>query len=152
MNADDPDLSHVGVSGKKIILWHGWADVGLIPLRTIQYYKAVQQTVGKARTDEFLRLFMVPGMYHCEGGPGPDIFDDLAALEDWVEQGEVPEQMIAYKTSGQNSFYPHRAPGVRQQKADEVLRSRPLCSYPRVARYNGQGSIDEAQNFRCIQP
>ena len=152
MNADDPDLSHIGTSGKKILLWHGWADVGLIPLRTIQYYKAVQQTVGKDRTDKFLRLFMVPGMYHCEGGPGPDIFDDLAALESWVERAEGPERMIAYKTSGQNGFYPHRAPRGDPQESDAVLRSRPLCRFPLVARYNGQGSLDEAQNFRCVQP
>ncbi len=137
--------------GKKVLLWHGWADVGLNPLRTIQYHEAVQQTLGKEQTDGFLRLFMVPGMYHCEGGPGPDRFDELTALEDWVERGIAPERMVAYKTTGANAFYPERRPGSLAGSMTDILRSRPLCAYPKVARYRGRGSIDTAENFACVE-
>ena len=106
MNASDPDLQHIYQAKKKIILWHGWADVGLNPIRTIQYYDAVKKTVGEKKLDKFMRLFMVPGMYHCEGGPGPDVFDELTALERWVEKGEAPEQIIAYKTQTRKQLLP----------------------------------------------
>ena len=152
MNADSPDLEHLQKTGKKILLWHGWADVGLNPLRTIQYFEAVQQTVGVDSAAEFLRLFMVPGMYHCEGGPGPNVFDDLGALETWVEKGVVPERMNAYKTVGANDFYPERRPPNGVQAEDQVLRSRPLCAYPQVAHYQGQGNTDRAKNFICVTP
>ena len=69
MNATNPDLGQVLADGKKIIMWHGWADVGLNPLRTIQYYDQVQETMGENAVDEFMRLYLVPGMYHCSGGP-----------------------------------------------------------------------------------
>lgn len=151
MDANDPDLNHIYRSKKKIILWHGWADVGLNPIRTIQYYEAVKDVVGEKRTDKFMRLFMVPGMYHCEGGPGPDIFDDLSALEKWVEKGQAPERLVAYKTVKDNSFYPNRAPDSTTDSS-RILRSRPLCPYPKVARYMGSGSIDEQGNFKCVDP
>jgi feruloyl esterase len=89
-------------------------------------------------------------MYHCDGGPGPDIFDDLTALEQWVESGTAPTEIIAYKTSSDNDFYPDRGPGDGLDA--NVLRSRPLCPYPEVARHTGSGSIDNAENFRCIAP
>jgi Tannase and feruloyl esterase len=151
MNAAYPDLKHIYASNKKILLWHGWADVGLNPIRTIQYYDAVKKTVEKDKIKEFMRLFMVPGMYHCEGGPGPDIFDDLSALEQWVENGKAPRRMIAYKTEAANSFYPDRSPGKLTDKLS-ILRSRPLCVYPEVARYKGEGSIDQASSFECVAP
>lgn len=149
MNAMDTDLNHIYASNKKIILWHGWADVGLNPIRTIQYYDAVKEKVGLDKIKDFLRLFMVPGMYHCEGGPGPDIFDDLSALEQWVEMDKTPVQITAYKTKGANDFYPHRAP-VKGTDKSTIIRSRPLCAYPRIARYKGEGSIDEANSFKCL--
>lgn len=152
MNAADPELGHIGADGKKIILWHGWADVGLNPLRSIEYYEAVQQAVGKKKTSEFLRLFMVPGMYHCKGGPGPDIFDDLGALEDWVEKGKPPQHMVAYKTQGANDFYPQRKPGPTTGALAQIQRSRPLCAYPKVARYTGRNDKDDAANFACVSP
>lgn len=151
MNATDTDLRLIHASNKKIILWHGWADVGLNPLRTIQYYDAVKATVGADKIKDFMRLFMVPGMYHCEGGPGPDVFDDLSALEKWVENAKAPEQMTAYKTEAANSFYPDRAPG-KLTNGSIIHRSRPLCAYPQVARYNGKGSIDDAGSFSCHAP
>ncbi len=151
MNATDTDLSHIDAKNKKIILWHGWADVGLNPLRTIQYYEGVRKKVGKNKINNFMRLFMVPGMYHCEGGPGPDIFDDLTALERWVEKGKAPGQMTAYKTKEANSFYPNRAPANVIDKRS-ILRSRPLCNYPLLPSYKGKGSIDDEKNFKCVAP
>jgi len=151
MNALDAELSTVHEKGKKIILWHGWADVGLNPLRTIRYYERVREETGSEAARDFIRLFMVPGMYHCDGGPGPDLFDDLTALENWVEKGQPPERMTAYKTRGKNDFYPHRSP-AGDSDISNVIRSRPLCAYPKVARYKGRGSIDLAENFRCVNP
>jgi feruloyl esterase len=106
--------------------------------------------MGTDKVDEFLRLYLVPGMYHCSGGPGPDVFDDLTALEKWVEEGSAPGEIIAYKTRGDNDFYPDRGPG--DQDDDNIVRSRPLCPYPGVAKYSGSGSIDNAENFSCITP
>lgn len=152
MNATDTDLSRVRAAGKRIIMWHGWADVGLNPLRTIDYYEGVRQAMGIDETDEFMRLFLVPGMYHCGGGPGPNVFDDLSALESWVERGVAPEEMVAYKTASQNDFAPNRGPTENRFPEDvTVLRSRPLCAYPKVARYDGRGSIDAAENFECVE-
>ena len=86
-------------------------------------------------TQDFFRLFMVPGMGHCSGGPGPDRFDALSALENWVENGIAPESITASKIVD-----------------GEVTRSRPLCVYPEVATYSGRGSTDEAGSFYCAAP
>ena len=86
---------------------------------------------GYDKTQDFFRLFMAPGMGHCSGGPGPNSFDALSALENWVEKGVAPDQLIA-STKG------------------KIDRSRPLCPYPAVARYTGKGSIDDAANFACV--
>ena len=89
---------------------------------------------GKNTTD-FARLFMVPGMAHCSGGVGPDQNDAVTAVIDWVEKGVAPDSLVAKKiVNGQ------------------VTRSRPLCPYPQVARYRGQGSTDDAANFECKTP
>ena len=106
--------------------------------------------MGASRADEFIRLFMVPGMYHCSGGPGPDLYDDLGALENWVENGVAPESMIAYQVEDAGKYNARERTALRA--GARVLRSRPLCAYPRVARYNGEGSIDEAENFVCVAP
>ena len=84
---------------------------------------------------EFIRLFMVPGMLHCGGGPGPNTFDMLTALETWVEQGRAPDSVIAS----------HSTNGVKD-------RTRPLCVYPKVAVHTGRGSTDDAANFVCRAP
>lgn len=87
---------------------------------------------GAAKTSDWLRLFMAPGMAHCGGGEGPNSFDALTALEQWVEKRKAPDQVLAsHSTNG------------------TVDRTRPLCVYPRVARYKGAGSIDDAANFVC---
>ena len=93
---------------------------------------AVSKVLGQTKTQESVRLFMVPGMGHCSGGEGPNTFDMLTALEQWVEHGKPPDQVLAsHSTNG------------------TVDRTRPLCPYPQLATYKGAGSIDEAASFVC---
>jgi feruloyl esterase len=140
MDAFNPDLSGVRRHGAKLILYHGWNDPSISPLNTINYYDNVIAELQQGRSreqaaaevQEFARLFLVPGMLHCTGGPGPNSFDMLTALENWVEKGVPPDQVIAA----------HETKGV-------VDRTRPLCAYPKVAVYNGSGSTDDAANFAC---
>tara|TARA_B100001123_G_scaffold431930_1_gene554119 strand:- start:10035 stop:11660 length:1626 start_codon:yes stop_codon:yes gene_type:complete len=144
LDAEDPDLRPLRDRGGKLLAYHGWSDADISPLGTIDYYEEVMAVVGEPgqertealeATGEFFRLFMVPGMGHCRGGPGPDQFDALSALEQWVEQGIAPEQMVASKLEN-----------------GEVVRSRPLCPYPQVAEWNGVGSTNEASSFTCVMP
>jgi len=133
LNAINPDLSAFKAAGGKLIMWHGWADHALTTDRTVQYYHDVIRTMGtRNRTEDFYRLFLAPGMHHCGGGPGPNTLDALTALENWVEGGIAPDQVIATHST-----------------AGKVDRSRPLCPYPKIAVYNGSGSIDGAANFSC---
>ena len=112
----------------------GWSDPILPAPDVIKYYEEVTQTMGgPAETQKFFRLFMAPGMGHCSGGPGPDHFDTLAALEQWVEHGNAPDKLIASHTTN-----------------GKVDRTRPLCLYPQVARWKGAGSTDDAANFSCV--
>jgi feruloyl esterase len=117
----------------KLLLYHGWADQNITPLATINYYNGVAEKLGGTKnTMDSMRLFMVPGMGHCRGGEGPDTFDVVGAMEQWVEKGKAPENMIAsHNTQG------------------KVDRTRPLCPYPQVAKYKGTGSTDDAANFVC---
>ena len=131
-NAINPKLKPFFGHGGKLLMYHGWADPNIAPENSINYYESVQAKVGAAKAAGEMRLFMVPGMTHCGGGEGPNVFDSLSALEQWVEKGIAPAQMIAS----------HITPG----KAD---RTRPLCPYPQVAKYKGTGSIDDAVNFTC---
>lgn len=134
LDATNPDLRPLERHGGKLILYHGWSDPDISPLNTINYYNQVEATVGRS-TPQFVRLFMVPGMNHCGGGPGPNQFDGLSALEDWVEDDIAPRKIIAF----------HSTDGA-------VDRSRPLCPYPEVATYKGKGSTNNAANFACKLP
>ena len=130
-DAKDPDLSRFRASGGKLVMTYGWADQILQPMMGVNYYEAVRARHGAA-TGDFARLFMMPGVAHCGGGIGPDRVDAVTAVIDWVEKGKAPDALLASKvTNGQ------------------VVRTRPLCPYPQVARYRGQGSIDDAANFSC---
>jgi feruloyl esterase len=113
---------------------YGWSDQILQPLMGVSYYEAVVAKNGR-NTRDFARLFMMPGVAHCAGGVGPDQIDSLTAIIDWVEKNKAPDSLIASKVV-----------------KGAVTRTRPLCPYPQVARYRGQGSIDEAANFRCEAP
>jgi feruloyl esterase len=133
INAVDPNMDAFFGHGGKILMYHGWSDQLIAPQNSINYYnRVVEARGGQGRTTDDIRLFMVPGMAHCGGGDGPNSFDALDALEQWVEHKKAPTQVIASRTSG----------GV-------TVRTRPLCPYPEIAIYNGSGSTDEAANFTC---
>jgi feruloyl esterase len=136
LSPTNPDLTKLRDSKAKLLLYHGWSDPAISAYGTIDYYnKTVTALGGKQKADETVRLFLVPGMHHCAGGPGPNQFDTLTALEQWVEKKQAPEVMIAtHATDG------------------KVDRTRPLCPEPQVAKYSGKGSIDDAANFKCGLP
>jgi feruloyl esterase len=133
LNALSPNLKAFFDRGGKLLQYHGWSDPQISPGNSVQYYKRVADANGGvARVQASHRLFMAPGMAHCGGGEGPNTFDMVAALEQWVEKKQAPNQIIASRT--------------RDGKVD---RTRPLCPYPQVAAYKGTGSTDEAANFVC---
>ncbi len=148
-NAADPNMKAFKDRGGKLVLYHGWSDAAIPPVNTIQYYESVVKKMGTKQAGEFVELFMVPGMQHCGGGPGPNDFGAqspggtdadhsmIKSLEQWVEKGTAPAKIIAtkYKADGN--------PG------SGVARTRPLCPYPMVAKYSGSGSTDEAASFSC---
>jgi feruloyl esterase len=152
LNSTDPDLKRFKDRGGKLVIYHGWNDPAISPLNSIDYLHSVQAKMGAKQTDSFVRLYLVPGMLHCAGGPGPDSFGqnglDSAepdhsvskALERWVENRQAPGSIIAtrFKTDG--------------NPASGVERTRPLCPYPQVAQYSGSGSTDDAANFKCAMP
>jgi feruloyl esterase len=136
LSPTNADLKKFGASGKKLLLYHGWADPAISAYGTIDYYNKVVANVGdKKKADNFVRLFLAPGMHHCAGGPGPNSFDAIAAMEQWVEKGVAPDKLIASRSV-----------------EGKVQRTRPLCPEPQVAKYVGTGSIDVAENFRCEMP
>jgi feruloyl esterase len=132
LDATEPNLRAFKARGGTLILYHGWNDQLISAFNTINYFNNVSKTMGAADTDDFARLFMAPGMLHCAGGTGPNAFDAVTALEQWVEHGTKPAQLVAS----------HSTNGV-------VDRTRPLCPFPQVAVYRGSGSIDEAASFVC---
>jgi len=132
-DANDPRLGAFTSRGGRLLMYQGWAEPGIPPGHIVNYYAKVKaQTAGAASA---VRLFMVPGMGHCGGGDGASTFDMVAALDKWVETGTAPEQIPASRVRG-----------------GKVDRTRPLCAYPRYARYSGTGSMDEAANFACVTP
>ncbi len=144
LDATDTDLRPFQRRGGKLIHYHGFSDPDIPPRESIEYHDGVVASLrgdtqggrGGVNVDSFYRLFMVPGMGHCGGGPGPNHFDMLAALERWVEKGVAPQRIVASKSQDGD---PRRA----------LLRTRPLCPYPATAHYRGRGSTDEAIHFYC---
>jgi feruloyl esterase len=125
------NLSTFSGTGRKILFFHGDSDPWFSPLDTLEYYKSLAPANGGAeKVAEWSRMYLVPGMAHCGGGPGLDHFDMLSAVVNWVEKGTAPDSVVA---TGQ-AF-----PG----------RSRPLCAYPKHAQYTGSGNSEDAKNFEC---
>lgn len=142
LDETDPNLSPFAKRGGKLILYHGWNDPAIPSLNTIDYFKSVERKMG-ATTQHFLRLYMVPGMQHCGGGPGATSIGGnqapfeparniYSALEQWVEKGVAPGTIIASRSQPQ--------------------MTRPLCPYPQSSKYNGEGDPNDAANFSCVKP
>lgn len=138
--------SRVGKSGVKLLQYHGLLDGSIPPAMSTHYFDRVQARMGD--TQDYYRLFLAPGVLHCGFGPGPNVFgnlgspgadadhDTLLALERWVEKGVAPAKIIATKYTNDDPSKP-------------VLRTRPLCPYPQVAKWDGKGDIDRAESFQC---
>lgn len=152
LNSTASDMTAFKAHGGKLIIYHGWNDAAISALNSINYYDSVGGKMGLAERDSFLRLFMVPGMQHCGGGPGPDVFGQggsspvndaqhniYLALEQWVEKGTAPSSVIASKLASGGS------PGAVQE-------TRPLCPFPQSAKYKGSGDTNDASNFVCAPP
>ena len=147
INANKRNLRAFKARGGKLIMYHGWSDPAITPLDSIDYYWGVTAFMsGLQRNDrklladgplhetqEFFRLYMMPGMQHCMGGSGPDTFDGLGTLQKWVEDRVAPDRIVA-------THYTDGAPD----------RTRPLCPYPAAAKWTGKGSTDDAANFVCV--
>jgi feruloyl esterase len=155
LNSTEPNMKAFQAHGGKLILYHGWNDAAISPLNAINYYESVLTAMGKQQADSFVRLYMVPGMQHCAGGPGPDEFGEFGispvndpqhniylALEEWAEKGTVPSTLIASKVDGAIPA----GPGAK------VKMTRPLCAYPQKAKYKGAGDPNEAASFACDNP
>ncbi|HZR25619.1 MAG TPA: tannase/feruloyl esterase family alpha/beta hydrolase [Vicinamibacterales bacterium] len=130
LNSNNPDLDAFKSKGHKVIMWHGWADAGLSPFGTVQYYEQVESRDPKAQ--DYFRLFMLPGVLHCGGGAGPDTVDWTHAIADWVEKGTAPDRLTAKKMS-----------------SGAATMSRPVCPYPQHAVYSGTGDPNDEKNFAC---
>jgi len=135
IDAVNPDLRAFFARGGKLLMTHGWADPQTPPLNGIGYYENVRRTVGASQSASSIRMFMVPGMGHCSGGSGTDDFDAMEPLTAWVERGTAPERFDA-----------------RRIVNGQVVRTRPLCAYPKVARWNGSGDTNLAASFTCEAP
>ncbi|WP_296615794.1 tannase/feruloyl esterase family alpha/beta hydrolase [Sphingomonas sp.] len=142
LDSDNPDIGAFLKRGGKLLLYHGWNDAAIAPENSISYYQSVLRRQPDAARS--VRLFMVPGMSHCLAGPGPNVFDALGTLDHWRQGGAAPQSMIATK-------YDNDLFGYLGFPAKPV-RTRPLCAYPRVARWTGKGSSDDAANFTCVAP
>jgi len=153
LNATDPNLKPFRSHGGKLMMYQGWNDPATPPLNSINYYQSVVAKMGQRRAASFLRLFMVPGMGHCGGGPGPSYFgqdanakdrdsehDIYAAIEAWVEKDVAPARIIATKFANDS-----RAEGPAEM-------TRPLCPYPQIAKYDGTGNPNDAASFTCALP
>lgn len=136
-DAVSTDLTKFRDKGGKLLIWHGYNDSAVSAYHTQDYVDAVNSRYGSAQASEFLRTFFAPGVNHCGGGegPSPDQLDLLDKMVDWVEKGVAPTTVLA-----------------THKIANVVDRTMPLCAYPKVARYNGIGDINDAASFTCKEP
>jgi feruloyl esterase len=134
INATSPDLRAFESRGGKLLMYHGWNDQLIAPENSINYYSSVLEKMGPNQ-DNWYRLFMLPGMQHCRGGPGPNQFNVMGAMERWRESNTPPAQIVATHVTD-----------------NRVDMTRPLCPYPQVAEWTGIGNINDAANFVCRVP
>lgn len=135
LTAASVDLKPFFGRGGVLLMYHGWADQNISPRSSVNYYNRLVAALGQEQVGKSARLYMVPGMEHCGGGEGPNVFDMLTALENWREHGKPPAEIVASHLT-----------------AGTVDRTRPLCPFPQIAQYKGTGSIDQAENFVCKAP
>ena len=134
IGTDNDNLQAFRSRGGKVLMWHGEADQLIFPRGTVNYYERVATGNGGLKhVDNFMRLFLAPGVAHCAGGAGPNPVGTLEAVVDWVEHGIAPERVMASRTL-----------------PDGTVRTRPLCPYPTTAQWVGAGSTDDAANFICV--
>jgi feruloyl esterase len=151
LDAVDADLTKFNANGNKLILYHGWNDPAISALGTIDYYESVVKKMGRPKVESFTRLYLVPGMLHCGGGPGATSFGEgfqaspepekniNLALEQWVEKGKAPGPLTATKF-------------VNDEESGGVKMTRTLCPHPQAAKYKGSGETNDAKNFVCAAP
>jgi len=133
LKSDNPNIKAFFDRGGKLLMYQGFADPQVTSENAIRYHQAVLDKVGRNVEGKSIELFMIPGMLHCQGGPGTDTFDKAAALDAWVTTGKAPDRIVAsHLTDG------------------KVDRTRPVCVFPKVAKWSGAGSTDDAQNFACV--
>jgi feruloyl esterase len=156
LDANNPDLGAFKRHGGKLLMYHGYADPFVTPLGSLDYYTAMVGANGHGleavkQTQSFARLFMAPGVTHCGGGPGANVFngpdnlggpedsdhDVFLALRQWVEEGMAPKRIIGTKYVGDNP-------------ANGIAFTRPMCPYPQLAQYRGSGATTDAANFVCV--
>ena len=133
----NPDLTGFKQNGGKLVIYQGWSDATVTPLETLQVYKDIaNQMGGITKTQQFARLFMMPGMQHCGGGPGPNNWDAFTPLVNWLLNGVAPNQITAFHFQNDDP-----STGV-------VTRSMPVCAYPNQAKYIG-GDVNQASSWTC---
>jgi feruloyl esterase len=132
ISAVSPHLKPFIDRGGKLLIYHGWGDTNVPPRSTVDYYNRLVDTLGRDAVTGAVRVYMVPGMGHCGGGEGPNVFDTLSVLEEWREKGTAPAEILASQVAG-----------------GATIRTRPLCPHPQIARYKGVGNPDRAENFVC---
>jgi feruloyl esterase len=133
LGSTDPNMRAFFARGGKLLLYHGWSDPQVTPYNTIDFFQKVVASQGGAGVGSSIQLYMVPGMNHCQGGPGTDNFDRVGAMEEWIKTGAAPKRIEAWHvTSGTTD------------------RTRPLCPFGQVAKWNGTGSSNDSSNFACV--
>lgn len=161
---NNPDLRKFKSAGGKLILYHGWSDAGaggIPPLKSVDYYETSEKTMGgREATQDFFRLFMIPGMGHCGGGDGALEIDYLSYLENWIEHGKAPDKMVGEHLDWDRFLKSHdiNSPGFSAEwekfRSDprNVRFTRPVFPFPLRAEYTGHGDPNNASNFRAVEP
>ena len=148
-SGSNPDLRKFRDAGGKVLVYHGWSDYSVVPLNTVDYYETAVKTMdGLDATQDFFRLFMIPGMSHCSGGPAAYAIDYLSYMEQWVEAGQAPDRLLGIHPKEQTDRF-----GTDFPLDPAIVEfSRPVYPYPAVARYTGSGDVNDAANFRMVMP